>query len=230
MRRVAAVIGISSSYQVLKSYGFSTRLSVSKMEVDCDNMPNVLESEPKSDITGLLRKLSEGDPTAHDRLFTIVYEELQRLARWAMQSERRNHTLQPTALVHEAFLRLAGDNGIEWQDRKHFFVIAAQTMRRILVDHARIRNAAKRDVGQQTGLEAKPSIVLGNCRQHIGSRSIPRTSGTGRLQKKPSRDAQVFCRPQHQRDRVNFGNRFPDSEARLGVRQGMAPLPACRLT
>lgn len=116
------------------------------------------EPEPRADVTALLRKLSEGDTTARDQLFTIVYQELRRLARRTMQAERRDHTLQATALVHEAFLRLAGKTAIDWEDRKHFFAVAAQTMRRILVDHARALSATKRDGGLRT--ELTPNIAL----------------------------------------------------------------------
>lgn len=107
------------------------------------------KEENQHDITVLLHKLREGDASVREELFNAVYQELRRLARRAMLSERPDHTLQPTALVHEAFLRLAGDNKIPWEDRKHFFSIAAKTMRRILVDHARGLAAAKRDGGQK---------------------------------------------------------------------------------
>lgn len=78
------------------------------------------------------------------RLMPLVYEELRRLAQQVMRGERRDHTLQATALVHEAFLRLVGDDQLAWQNRAHFFGAAAAAMRRILVDHARARGAAKR--------------------------------------------------------------------------------------
>jgi RNA polymerase sigma-70 factor (ECF subfamily) len=120
-------------------------------------------SELQPDVTGLLRSLSEGDETARDRLFIVVYDELRRLARRAMRSERPDHTLQPTALVNEAFLRLAGTNDIEWEDRRHFFAVAAKTMRRILVDHARGLRAAKRDGGQRTELTVNIAITDQNA-------------------------------------------------------------------
>jgi RNA polymerase sigma factor (TIGR02999 family) len=116
------------------------------------------EPELKPDVTSLLRKLGEGDEAVRDELFTVVYQELRRLARRAMQSERANHTLQPTALVHEAFLRLAGATDIEWEDRKHFFAVAAKTMRRILVDHARGLRSSKRNGG--TRVELTPDFTL----------------------------------------------------------------------
>ena len=122
-----------------------------------------MPSNRTPDITTLLRKLGEGDLAARDQLFTVIYEELRRLARRAMQSERQNHTLQATALVHEAFLRLANDNAIEWQDRKHFFVVAGQTMRRILVDHARGLHSAKRYGGRRIDLTPNLQLSGGNA-------------------------------------------------------------------
>ena len=97
------------------------------------------------DLTALLREASQGDRMALDRLMPVVYSELRKLAGSYLRQERSDHTLQPTALVHEAYLRLTNQRDVEWQNRAHFFGIAAQMMRRILVDHARKRQAAKRD-------------------------------------------------------------------------------------
>jgi len=101
------------------------------------------------EITGLLQRWSRGDPEALQALVPIVYNELRRLANHYLQNERSGHTLQSTALVHEAFLRLVGSHGMEWQGRAHFFAAAANSMRRILVDHARQRQAGKRGSGVQ---------------------------------------------------------------------------------
>src|SRR5215831_7300273 len=101
--------------------------------------------EPEREVTALLRDWSGGDRTALERLMPLVYSELRRLAASYLRDERPDHTLQPTALVHEAYLRLVDQRGVNWQNRAHFFGIAAQMMRRILVDHARRRQAAKRD-------------------------------------------------------------------------------------
>ncbi len=98
-------------------------------------------------ITQLLVDWSNGDQAALDRLMPLVYEELRRLARHYMRNERAGHTLQTTALVNEAYLRLADYKQIQWRERAHFFAIAAQIMRRILVEHARAHNRAKRDGG-----------------------------------------------------------------------------------
>jgi RNA polymerase sigma factor (TIGR02999 family) len=97
-----------------------------------------------ADVTELLRRWSGGDVAARESLVPLVYDELRRLARYYLASQRSGHTLQSTAVVHEAYLRLAGRDNVHWENRSHFFAVAAQLMRRILVDHARKRNAAKR--------------------------------------------------------------------------------------
>jgi RNA polymerase sigma factor (TIGR02999 family) len=99
-----------------------------------------------AEFTRLLEAWHSGEPQALNRLTPLVYEELRRLARNYMRSERGNHTLQATAVVHEAFLRLVQSN-VELQDRAHFFAIASRLMRRVLVDHAKSRSRAKRLAG-----------------------------------------------------------------------------------
>jgi RNA polymerase sigma factor (TIGR02999 family) len=99
---------------------------------------------PRSDATGLLVAWSNGDQSAFDKLVPLVYQELHALARRSMRSERAGHTLQATALVNEAYVRLIDVNRIRWQNRSHFFAVAAQTMRRILVEFARQRHRQKR--------------------------------------------------------------------------------------
>jgi RNA polymerase sigma-70 factor (ECF subfamily) len=96
------------------------------------------------EFTMLLSRARGGDERAVVELIPLVYNELCRLASHLMREERINHTLQPTALVHEAYLRLVGQDQADWQDRKHFMAIAAQQMRRVLVDYARQRKAVKR--------------------------------------------------------------------------------------
>jgi RNA polymerase sigma factor (TIGR02999 family) len=96
------------------------------------------------EVTRLLLDWSKGDPAALERLMPVIYDELRRLARSFLRKERRGHLLQTTALVHEAYLRLIDQRQVHWQNRAHFFAISAQLMRRILVDHARRRAAAKR--------------------------------------------------------------------------------------
>jgi RNA polymerase sigma factor (TIGR02999 family) len=97
-----------------------------------------------SDITLMLAGLKRGDEGSADDLLRLVYEELRKIAAWKMANESAAYTLQPTALVHEAWLRLTASEGIDWQNRAHFFGAAAEAMRRILIDHARRRNALRR--------------------------------------------------------------------------------------
>ena len=101
-------------------------------------------TDPSHSTSRLLRAWGRGDLQARDDLLPLVYRELRRQAAGYLRHERADHTLQPTALVHEAYLRLAGQERIAWQNRAQFFGVAAQMMRRILVDHARGRRAAKR--------------------------------------------------------------------------------------
>lgn len=99
---------------------------------------------PAKEVTRLLQDLSHGDQDAAAELVPLLYNELRRLAASYLRSERSNHTLQPTALVHEAYLRLVDQKDMQWKNRNHFLAVAAQSMRRILVDYARGHQAAKR--------------------------------------------------------------------------------------
>lgn len=101
-------------------------------------------TDRSSAASDLVRAWGRGNLQARDDLLPLVYRELRRRAAGYLRNERRGHTLQPTALVHEAYLRLIGQKRVAWQNRAHFFGIAAQMMRRILVDHARAHHAAKR--------------------------------------------------------------------------------------
>lgn len=112
----------------------------------------VAEPEASGDqhaVTGLLQAWSAGDAGALDALFPIVYDELRQRAGRVLGRERAGHTLQPTALVHEAYLRLVDQQRVRWEGRAQFFAIAARVMRRVLVDHARARLAGKRGAGAQ---------------------------------------------------------------------------------
>ncbi|HEY1341216.1 MAG TPA: sigma-70 family RNA polymerase sigma factor [Bryobacteraceae bacterium] len=102
---------------------------------------------PSPDVTQLLVNWSKGDEAALDQLLPLVYGELRRLASAYLRRERPNHTLQSTALVHEAFLRLVNQQDVQWKNRAHFYAIAAQMIRRILVDYARSQHAEKRGAG-----------------------------------------------------------------------------------
>lgn len=103
-----------------------------------------MSEQKASEITQILQDWNDGNENAKERLMPFVYDELKRQARILMSRERSNHTLQPTALVHEAFMRLAETSGIDWQNRSHFYGIASRLMRQILVDHARVHAAEKR--------------------------------------------------------------------------------------
>lgn len=104
-------------------------------------------------VTQLLEQARQGQPDAMERLLPLLYAELHRIAEIHMGRERPDHTLQPTALVNEAYLRLLGTTEVAWENRAHFLRAASQTMRRVLVDHARARNAAKRGSAMRVTLD-----------------------------------------------------------------------------
>jgi RNA polymerase sigma-70 factor, ECF subfamily len=104
------------------------------------------------EITDLLTRLNGGDKSALDSLIPLVYQELHRIARGYLQRETPGHTLQPTSLIHEAYLRMVKQSHPEYAGRANFYGVAARIMRQILVDHARSRHAAKRDGGEKLGL------------------------------------------------------------------------------
>ena len=123
-------------------------------------MSDPTPDDAPSRVTLLLRDWQGGDEAAGSELAALIYSELKRLASSRLRSERREHTLQPTALVNEAWLKLAGAR-VDWQNRAHFFGVAALAMRRILVDHARRRAAAKRGAGEAVVLEDVLDRVAG---------------------------------------------------------------------
>ena len=111
-------------------------------------------------ITEMLHRLGKGDPTIYSELLPLVYEGLREIARRHMRHERSDHTLQPTALVHEAYLRLVDQDRAVWEDRTHFLCIGAKAMRRVLVDHARARTRQKRGGGiELLSLEDSPAPI-----------------------------------------------------------------------
>jgi RNA polymerase sigma factor (TIGR02999 family) len=114
-----------------------------------------------SDVTRLLDAIEQGDTRAADRLLPLVYGELRKLAAQRMKAESPDHTLEPTALVHEAYIRLIGTGDPRWQSRGHFFAAAAEAMRRILIDHARSKLADKRGGDwQRVPLEAAENLAI----------------------------------------------------------------------
>lgn len=110
------------------------------------------------DVTSLLKKLADGNQEAARELIPVIYQELHRLAVGHLRHERRDHTLQPTALVHEAYIKLVAQRNADWQNRAHFFAVASNLMRRILVDYARRQLRAKRG-GQQTKLSLDEVVL-----------------------------------------------------------------------
>ena len=120
------------------------------------------QKPPQHEITQLLAEWREGNQSALDDLYPLVYDELHRLARRYMSRERKGHTLQTTALINEAYVRLVDQKNVHWANRSHFFAISAQIMRRILIDHARRHAYAKRGGGaQQVSLE-EAAVVTPN--------------------------------------------------------------------
>lgn len=115
--------------------------------------PGDAADRDKEDVTRLLAELQAGDADAGDRLARAVYREIHVLAESALRREAPGHTLQPTEIVHETFMRLIGQRHVEWKSRAHFYGVASQAIRRILVDHARRRRAAKRDHGIRVTLD-----------------------------------------------------------------------------
>lgn len=124
----------------------------------------VVESTAEHEITQILAELSSGKgDTAVERLLPLVYAELRALSRQYLHHERPDHTLQATALVHEAYVRLAGGNGHNWTDRTHFFRVAAKTMRRILINHAKEHKAQKRGGGERCVKLQETAVMLPEC-------------------------------------------------------------------
>jgi RNA polymerase sigma factor (TIGR02999 family) len=116
----------------------------------------------RGQVTQLLRDVKSGDPNASSKLIVLVYDELRRLGAHYMRQERADHTLQATALVHEAYMRLVDQDTDEIKNRDHFFGVAAQAMRHILVDHARARQASKRGGAAKHQVEMKDALAISN--------------------------------------------------------------------
>jgi len=128
---------------------------------------DLASASASADVTQLLRAWRGGDKSALDRLTPIVYQDLRRVARWYLLAERAGHTLQPTALVNEAYMRLVDYRRMEWQDRAHFLAVSAQLMRRILVEHARRRNLKRGGGVQHVCLEKASEIACGRPKDVI---------------------------------------------------------------
>jgi RNA polymerase sigma factor (TIGR02999 family) len=123
--------------------------------------------EPASPVTVLLRDWQRGDRQALDRMLPLVYTELRRLARGYLRRERDGHTLQPTALIHEAYVRLIPQSGRDWQGRSHFVAVAAQLMRQILMEYARAHRAMKRGGGEQKAALNEELVIAGQRSEEL---------------------------------------------------------------
>lgn len=173
-------------------------------------------------VTALLGEWSRGDHGALDRLLPLVYAELRRMAARQLRSERPNHTLQPTALVHEAYLRLVEQRQVDWQGRAHFVGVAAQAMRRILVDHARRHTASKRGGGvPRVSLEEARDVESGEPPLLAFDDAHPaRSDGRG---SRPHRRTACLWRPDHRRNRARAEGVAIHGQARLAHREGVDP-------
>ncbi len=141
----------------------------------------------KSDITGLLSEYNNGNRSALDELFPLIYDELKRVAANKLKNERADHTLQPTALVHEAYLRLIQQESVDWKSRVQFFGLAAEMMRRILTNYAVSRNADKRG-GQHVKIELDEAMIFATGR---GVDLIALDESLNELAKIDSQQAQI---------------------------------------
>jgi RNA polymerase sigma-70 factor (ECF subfamily) len=121
----------------------------------------MLMAADSTEINLLLDQYRDGHAEGFEKLMALVYDDLRKLAAWHLQSERPDHTLQPTALVHEVYLKLAAQDPVEWQNKAHFFALAAQVMRHILVDYARTRQREKRG-GEHTKITLETALNLGS--------------------------------------------------------------------
>lgn len=125
------------------------------------------QTPPQHEITHLLAEWRDGNQSALDQLYPLVYDELHRLARRYMSRERKGHTLQTTALINEAYVRLVDQKNVAWANRSHFFAISAQIMRRILIDHARRHQYAKRGGGARPVSLEEAAVVVPDQSEEI---------------------------------------------------------------
>ena len=178
-----------------------------------------------ADITNLLKAWGRGDAQALERLTPLVYDQLLRLARRQMRTERESHTLQSTALVHEAYLRLVQAADVDWKDRVHFFAVAAQMMRRILVTpHARgpPRNEAadrrRVDHADASALEGLPAFSTERAADICALDDALASLAENRSEACAASSSSVFRRPDDRRDRRSDEHLAADRDARLEFR------------
>ena len=147
-----------------------------------------MQERPTGEVTVLLHQMRSGDSEAADKLIPLVVDELRRLARLQLRDERPGHTLQPTALVNEAYLRLVGDQSRDWQNRAHFIGVSVSVMKRILIDHARRKQALKRgsEIQSIEGMEDYAGLSLEQAEELLAL-----NVALDRLEKMSSRQRQV---------------------------------------
>ena len=153
------------------------------------------------DVSNLLRAWSGGDQKALETLTPVVYDELRRLARRYMRRERPGHSLQTTALVNEAYMRLVDYKRMQWQNRAHFFAVSAQLMRRILVDHARRHNLKRGGGAQQVSLEEAAAVSGGRTTDLVALDDALNRVGAARSAQSAGRGNALLWRTQRGRNR-----------------------------
>lgn len=171
-----------------------------------------LISAGSHEVTRLLRQWAGGDPQARDELMPLVYQELYRVAARFLRDERSGHTLEPAALVHEAYIRLVDQNIPTWQNRSHFFGVAAHLMRQILVDHARRRQAGKR-AGRKVSLQEAVSLS-----DEHGVHMLALDAALGELEKFDARKCQTV--------ELHYFGGFTTAE--IAQAQGVSPVTVRR--
>ena len=179
----------------------------------------------RSDATDLLLAWSQGDESAFDKLVPLVYQELHALARRYMRGERSDHTLQATALVNEAYVRLIDVNRIQWQNRAHFLAVAAQTMRRILVEFARHRRRQKRG-GDVVRVAIDDAMEIAQDKEPDLRRSVERRAvgaGDVRSTNEPGGGIAILRWPHRPGNRRRVEGVARDGDARLENGEGVAP-------
>ena len=176
-----------------------------------------------SKVTGLLLKWGQGDQGALERLIPLVHHELHRIARRCMAGERVGHSLQATALVNEAYVRLVDGKAVEWHDRAHFLAVSARVMRRILVDHARARHYQKRG-GDAARVTFDEALVVTEEPGHGFRRARRCAGGAGevrRAQEPRHRDA-ILRRPERRGNGRRPEGLARDGDGRLAAGEGLA--------
>jgi RNA polymerase sigma factor (TIGR02999 family) len=177
--------------------------------------------EPGSDVSTLLRAWSDGDQRALARLTPIVYDELRRLARRYLRGERAGHSLQTTALVNEAYLRLVDYKHMHWQNRAHFLAVSAQAMRRILVDHARRRNVKRGADAEHVPLDAA-AVICSDRSSDFVSLDDALTALAERAPRKAKVVDALLRRAERRRDRRSSASVVDHRHARVEERQSLA--------